>query len=101
MFEPLDFDPGDAAPVHFDNGKTVTFVIKIFSPTRDEPEPSEDKASCGCVGGVFGQDDVVLCREVAKAQGGVKYHRRIGALPNNERLLHHVKLVMNLAYELL
>ena len=101
LLQPLDFDARHAPAIHFHDGKAVSAEIKTFSAARNESELREHETSQRGIGGIFRQSDVVLRFEIAKTQRGVKNHGRIRALADDQRLLHHIILIMNFADELL
>src|SRR5206468_10552781 len=87
-----------AAAVHFDDGETEIFVIETLATLWNETKMVEHEAADGGVSGIFRQGDVVLGIEVAHVERGVKDD---GTIREGERTLDDVKLVMNLADQLL
>jgi len=94
----LDFDAGNAAAVHLDNGEAVTFKVEALAAAGDEAELGEDKAADGGVGGIVGELDVVLRGEIANVERGIENH---GAVGEGLGVFDDVELVVNFADHLL
>ena len=100
LLQPLNLDARHAPAVHFHHGEAISFEVKTFSTAGNESELRENESSRGGVGRIFRQQDVVLRFEIAEAERCVENHGRVRALPDDERLLHHIEFIVNFADQL-
>src|SRR5207244_6025688 len=95
----------DALPIspalHLQNREAITGKIKTFASARNEAEVREDETAQGSVSGIFGELDLVLRLEIAKAYGSIKDHGHFRPAADDLGSLYDVELIVNFAHHLL
>src|SRR5215467_4903384 len=87
-------DPRHPFAVHFGDGESQIPKPETLTALGDESELIQHKPAHSGIGRVFRQGNAILRVQIPHIQGSVKDHRTIG---QRQRLLYHIKLVVNLA----
>src|SRR5438445_13699113 len=94
----LQFDARHSPALHLQNRKAITSKNKTFASARNEAEVREAETAQGRISGIFGELDLVLRLEIAKAYGSINNHSHFQPMTDDLLILYDVELIVNFAY---